>query len=454
MRSDASYVSRVRIREVGRHLLAISVPLLVAAIHGCAGTPEAVFAARPNIVLVIGDDHGFGDFGFMGSKVASTPHLDSLAAGGTTFRVGYTTASVCPAALRSLLTGLYPKEWPSRLRPPERVPEGRGTAEIELLHTLPRLLQAQGYKSFQAGKYWEGTFAQGGFTHGMTRAVNRLTIEGQSGGAGLAFGRPSLQPAWDFIDAHAGQPFFMWFAPMLPHRPHDAPQDFALPYVGMNVPEAALQYYANVSRFDAVVGDLVAYLNENNLREKTLIVYVADNGWDAEAGTAHLEKGGPKGKASLYEIGFRTPLIFNWPGHVSAGVESNALVSTVDLFPTLLEYAQAPALPYRSGLSLVSTIRGDTDAIRESIIGTMQQLRTDRPVGSSPQQRARKGTGAFLRNEKWHYLWNSESGEELYDIASDPDENQNVANENLGVAKRLREQVQRELERRTAAPPE
>ena len=161
----------------------------VAAIIGCAGIPKEGLPERPNIILVIGDDHGYGDFGFMGSAVASTPHLDSLAAGGTTFRVGYTTASVCPAALRSLLTGLYPDEWPPRLRPPERVPERRPGIEIERLHTLPRRLRDHGYKSFQAGKYWEGTFAQGGFTHGMTAVVKPRSFSGVSGVPRTSFRR-------------------------------------------------------------------------------------------------------------------------------------------------------------------------------------------------------------------------------------------------------------------------
>ena len=99
-------------------------------------------------------------------------------------------------------------------------------------------------------------------------------------------------------------------------------------------------------------------------------------------------------------------------------------------------------------------IHGETVAVRDSIIGTMHGLRPDRPEGFPKNLRSRRGTGMFLGNERWHYFRNSESGEELYDIVSDPDETRNVVAENPQVASRLRDQISRELERRNIASAE
>ena len=124
---------------------------------------------RPNIVLIIGDDHDYRDFGFMGSDVAHTPTLDRLAAAGTVFDLAYSTASVCRPSLRTLLTGLHPLEY--RMHEVQLHRDRRIYPDADrlmsALHTLPSRLADVGYKSFQAGKYSDGSFREAGFTEGM-----------------------------------------------------------------------------------------------------------------------------------------------------------------------------------------------------------------------------------------------------------------------------------------------
>lgn len=393
-----------------------ALALCLAATFACAPGDAAV--PPPNIVLIIGDDHGYSDFGFMGSEVAQTPHLDRLAAGGLVFPIGYSTASVCRPSLRSLLTGLHPLEFDQyeQRRIQQGVPPSPKTPLQELFHTLPALLGERGYASFQSGKYQEGSFENAGFTHGMTRSAGKAGRK-----QGIRIARETMDPVFDFIDAHLEQPFLLWFAPQLPHLPHDPPRRLRDRYKNQGLPWFAPGYYASVTWFDESVGRLIGHLDKRGLRERTLIVYLADNGWQApgEGVDYDFVLGGAEGKLSLHELGFRTPVIFNQPGRIEPRRAESTLISTVDLFPTLLAFAGARAPANREGRDLLPVVVDGAPGPREALIGTAATLRTDaegRPAG-----------GAFLRDPRWHYLWYNDGREALYDLAQDPHERRDVA---------------------------
>jgi uncharacterized sulfatase len=415
---------------------------------------------RPNLVLIISDDQGYEDQGFMGSDVISTPHLDRLARGGVVFTTGYSTASLCRPALNSLLTGLDPQQWerrvsrfarkkdPNRERPP--------FTEIQDFETLPRLLAQRGYTSFQAGKHWEGTYATAGFTDGMTR-VKRGPSD-LPGGAGLALVRETLDPVLDFVDANLNRPFFLWFAPMLPHPPHDAPDTFLDRYKDAGLDPRLAAYYANISRLDAGVGELLAHLDRRGLRERTVVVYLADNGWQ---GAGYFDErnvtwGGAAGKGSLYELGFRTPIVVSGPGLVPEAARRHALVSLLDVFPTLLDYAGIVPPGDRPGSSLRPIVEGKTEEGHPFLTGAMDRVRADtrdgRWLGPEPGEKRKPGPlggqvmvegGRFLRDERWHYLWYRSRPDELYDLATDPVETRNVADTHPEVVERNREHIRR-----------
>ncbi len=403
-------------------------------------------ALPPNLVLIIGDDQGFRDQGFMGSKRIETPNLDRLAHEGVVFPVGYSTASLCRPALNALLTGLDPVQWQGRLVARER--EGRARprwTEVQDFQTLPRLLAARGYKSFQAGKHWEGTYETAGFDEGMT-AVKESPND-LSGGAGLALVRETVEPVIDFIDRHLDSPFFLWFAPMLPHAPHDAPERFQDIYRDAGLPPRVARYYASISQFDAGVGTLLDHLAKRDLLDHTLVVYLADNGFQA-GGSYHPSNrrwGGAAGKNSLYELGFRTPIVFHAPGRIPAGQLRPALVSILDVFPTLLEYAGVEPLSDRPGRGLRSLLEGRDDRGRSVLAGRMDRVRADTPTGRwiEPNRKGMTDGGRFARDPRWHYLWYIDREEELYDLDADPDEQENVADAHPEVVKRLRREIER-----------
>ena len=389
-------------------------------------SPAASTADRPNIVLLIGDDHGFPYFGFMGSEIVRTPNLDSLARAGTVFPMMHNTASLCAPSLNTLLTGFYPVQWRHRLQALRA--SGRSTwrrTAIERVATLPRVLGRAGYESFQAWKFWEGTYEVAGFTKGTVDDP----LVARAGGD-LRFGREGIQPVLDFIDESNDRPFFVWFAPMIPHVPLDPPERFLALYREAGLSDQAQRYYASCSWFDDLVGQLVRHLESRGLRERTLIVYLSDNGWEQ---APHAKLAGAKAKGTFHEQGVRSPLVFHWPGRVPAGRVDDRFVSSIDVFPTLADYGGAAMPPGRMGIDLRPSIEGGSAPKRSVLIG-MHEWQSK---GS-----AAKEISYYLRSPEWHYIWKATAGsDELYDKARDPDETRNVASEHAAVIADFRHQI-------------
>src|SRR5687768_4118292 len=214
-------------------LLIALATLTAAASH--AASPAA---PSPNIVLIIGDDQAWTDFSFMGHEVIKTPRIDQLAKESAVFPNGYVPTSLCRASLATLLTGLYGHQHKICCNdPPEGVDRSAMLPFLKNAPTVPRLLGERGYRSLQTGKFWEGHFSNGGFTHGMT-------TKGRHGDEGLAIGRQTMQPIYDFIEQEGDKPFFLWYAPMLPHEPHNPPERILQKYRAEGRSEKLAKYWA------------------------------------------------------------------------------------------------------------------------------------------------------------------------------------------------------------------
>jgi arylsulfatase A len=398
-------------------ILLAALAVIAGVVWGCTGSSEP---SRPNIVLVIGDDHAYTHSGFMGDPIASTPNLDRLAAGGVVFTTAYATASTCEPSLRSLVTGTEP------------FPRGPGSpsqGEMNPATTLPGLLGRAGYASFQVGKFWMGSFARAGFTEG----TKGDKLEGGSfekfmgGRRGLEVGRTTMKPVFDFIDRNENTPFFLFYAPNLPHRPWNAPDKYRSRYaaVAKQLGPVTLSYYANISWFDDGLGQLMDYVDAKGLRSRTLFVYLSDNGFRQDPGTVFAPDKLDHAKDSMADLGFRTPLVFNWPGKVPAGVVRDDLVSLLDLFPTLLDFAGVPIPEGRPGIDLRAAIEQGTPVPRTELIGAIQRVRPV-TVGGPPKPNTRRAY--FLRSPRWHYaLYPETKTEQLFDLQADPREQNDVA---------------------------
>ena len=340
-------------------LLALCVALGVTSAWGAS--------ARPNIVLIISDDQAWWDYGFMGSKQVDTPCLDRLASESATFVRGYVPTSLCCPSLVSILTGQY--AWRHTItgndpaKPEEDAARAAGTTGREILNqrmdrmeTLPRVLQQAGYASLQTGKWWQGDYTRGGFTHGMTKGTRH-------GDDGLKIGRETMQPIYDFIGEaqRDGKPFFVWYAPFLPHEPHTPPKDLLEKYKARTDSLPMARYYAMCEWLDRTCGELMDHLDARGLRENTIVSLVTDNGWRQSAARAGVE---PRSKLWPNDGGVRTPMLFRWPGRISAGVRQMP-VSSTDIAPTLLAAAGVKVPSGMQGKALFSAGAGGTALVEE-----------------------------------------------------------------------------------------
>lgn len=381
--------------------LGVSVFLLLV----CA----SVAAARPpNIVLIIGDDIEWSHYGFMGHAIIRTPNLDRLASEGLVFTQGQVPESTCRPTLQTLLSGLHPTQW--RLKK-SALPPAPERQEVTLYRTLPRELQRRGYLSWEGGKHWEGSYAQAGFTHGLaTEPSQGREIVGRD------FGRrreAPLEPLLEFLDEAGRRPFFLWFAPMLPHIPFDPPWEFLSLYPGYQGMER--RYYAQITRLDALIGMLLEELEARGLSRNTLIVYLADNGW----GRGFIAPG-PGGKGSFYDSGTRTPIIFWWPDRIPAGIREE-VVAADDLFPTLLSFAGLRSPPDRHGVNLRAALTRGAAVPRQKYVS---------------QQTWR---GVFVRTREWRYMVTGDLTEQLYHIPTDPYEQEDLAEARPDLLEAFRE---------------
>ena len=434
----------MQIRNFLKPLFAVAAAMLAIT--------SAQAAKKPNVVLIISDDQAWNDYGFMGHKIINTPHLDKLANESVLFRRGYVPTALCRPSLMTLATGQYAHRHgvtgndPSRLRTDRRSPEynkqkAKLISYIEKFDTLPELLGEQGYLSHQSGKWWEGNFKHGGFTHGMTRGFPQPG--GRHGDDGLKIGREGMKPISDFVD-HAiekDKPFFIWCAPFLPH-PHNPPTRLFNKYKDKVKSPHVARYYAMCEWFDETCGEMVKILEDRKIRDNTLIVYVCDNGW-----IQHPDKRGydARSKQTPYEGGIRQPIFFNWPAKFKPA-DRKELVSSIDLFPTIVSATGARMPEGLPGLDLWKAVNDGTKIRRKHILG--EGFAHDIADLEDPEETLLyrwtiEGRWKLLLTydgEVAHYKTThpcTEKRPQLFDLLKDPHEKKNVAGANPKVVARM-----------------
>lgn len=394
----------------------------------CLFLGSAAAAEKPNIVFIISDDHDFEMMGFMGHAEVKTPALDTLAENGALFTTAHLPMSRCHPTLASFLSGRWPHQ--------SGIYYNYGTNKLSPENSLPNLLKEAGYATYGAGKYWEGDPREMGFTHGFGK---------KSGG----FVRSGQDEFFDFIDEHRGkQPFFAWWAPRLPHTPHNPSKERLAMYPRdkIQVPEhikpehredfldREQKILAMVTWLDDGVAELVKKLKDAGEYENTMFVYVIDNGW------TH----GLTSKGSPFERGLRTPVFFTWPGKIDGKQRYDDLISTHDIYPTILDYAGARIPETAAGQSLRPKIEGKPFKDRERLFGAIYPASATK----GDERPERDVYALYMRTEKWKYIWyvrpvpgksykiknlstdewsRELNDEDLYDLESDPKELNNLS---------------------------
>jgi arylsulfatase A-like enzyme len=329
----------------------------------CVAAPPSDADRPPNVVLIVSDDHAWTDYSFMGHPHVQTPRIDRLAAEGAAFRRGYVPSSLCSPSLASIITGLYAHQHKvtgndppgtagryARMLDDPALREGRRRMEgfLKAVPTIPRMLGGRGYATFQAGKWWGGNHGEGGFVEGMTHGDPKRG--GRHGDVGLEIGRKTMRPVLDFIDRSvaAERPFFVWYAPMMPHTPHTPPGRLLAKYRDKAPSLHVARYWAMIEWFDETCGELLDHLDAKGVAEDTMVVYLADNGWIQDPDSPRY---GPRSKQSPYDGGLRTPILVRWPGKVKPAVVDRP-VSSIDVAPTILAAAGLAPTPEMGGVDL------------------------------------------------------------------------------------------------------
>lgn len=413
--------------------------------------------SSPNVVLIISDDQGWTDYGFMGHPRARTPHLDKLASESRLFTRGYVTSSLCCPSLAAILTGRYPHQTKiTSNEPPTPAGIPKGTryqnpaflAQVQKLNgflaeqpRIPALLAGKGYRSFQAGKWWGGSFTTGGFTEGMTHGDPAKG--GRHGDEGLEIGRKTLDPVTKFMDKCQADnaPFFVWYAPMLPHTPHNPPPRFMAPQRegASSLPQA--RYLAMCGWFDETCGQLLKHLDDKGLRDNTIVVYVTDNGWIQDpSGPGYRSDS----KQSQYDGGLRTPIMVRWPGKVKPERITKP-VSSIDIAPTIL---QATGVTVPATMEGIDLLDDQKVAKRRPVMGSCflhDAVDIDNPAASWTYRWMVDGDHKrILPNPKTVMKENKKgrgTGPELYDLNSDPEEIFNLETKLASLARKMDESI-------------
>ena len=416
-----------------------------------AQTPTAAAPTAhrlPDVVYILSDDQAYNDYSFMGHEHIRTPNLDRLARESRLFTRGYVPDSLCRPSLATIISGLYPHQHGIVGNDPpaldltgqgrqRRYTDPKYQAQIEKffqLHidrmtTLPDRLEKLGYVTFQTGKWWEGNFRRGGFQHGMTHGDHNRGA--RHGDVGLQIGRKGMDQVQQYVQQAraAKQPYFLWYAPMLPHAPHDPPARLLERTRNLAPTEPIAKYWAMCELFDETIGQLRDIISEHGRPENTLIVYVTDNGWiNLPTRSAYA----PRSKRSPYEGGIRTPIMFHWGGHIEPARDDVQLVSSIDLVPTTLALLGQKAASELPGINVLdqSALQG-----RDAVYGEIfeHDIVDMEDAAASLQYRwiirgfdklivpAARMTEASAADAKPKV--------ELYDLRADPREERNLAAE-------------------------
>ena len=456
------------------HKLNISFVFL-AAVVCCVNTSFAEDEQRPNIILLMADDLGFGDLSCFGSPAVNTPHLDKLATQGMKCTNFYAASAVCSPTRASVLTGRYPLRFGITKHFNDRdrwLPESTTT--------VAELLKGAGYNTAHIGKWHLGglhvdgdgkrkTNQPGPRQHGFdfyqthieqpplrSRMSKKKTLFREGGTAMIRndqkIGEDDPYYSKHFTDANGDyavelieklsadpKPFFLNVWWLVPHKPYEpAPEPHWSATAAEGVSEDQHRFRSMMEHMDAKVGQVLAKLDELGIADNTIVLFTSDNGAAYEGFIGDL-KGG---KTDLHEGGIRVPMIVRWPAAIEAGKTSNALGHSNDLLPAFCAAAdvELPADMPLDGLSLLPHFKGQappTDEERGTVFWQLDLYKNLQRHYSKPKPFA---TEVAMRG-KWKMLSRDGQPVELFDIQSDPNEKKNRMDDYPEVVESLKNEL-------------
>ncbi|MCA8995668.1 MAG: arylsulfatase [Planctomycetaceae bacterium] len=403
-------------------------------------------AGRPNVLLIMTDDQGYGDLSINGNPHLRTPSIDGLAKSGIRFERFYVN-SFCAPTRAALLTGRYPVRTGTY-----GVTHNKECMRSEEV-TLGEAFAAAGYKTGCFGKWHNGEQfpytppGQGfqeyfGFHNGhINNYFDTVLIRGSHPEATKGYITDVLtDEAIQFIRRHKDEPFFCYVPFNAPHSPYQIPDSYYDKFREMSFDEAVSSFYGMCENIDENVGRFLAVLDEQGLSENTIVLFLTDNG--GTAGVKVFNAGMRGGKTSVHEGGCRVPLFLRWPKRFAEPRTVTQIASHIDLLPTLLELCgiEHPDGPPLDGVSLVPLMNGQTDDWPERILFTHNPIdEHNRYPGAVRTQRyrlvreiqGRQGGSSATENDENAKPW------QLYDMIDDPGQKQDLAKDQPHIVDRL-----------------
>ncbi|MEX0321536.1 MAG: arylsulfatase [Puniceicoccaceae bacterium] len=446
---------------------------LTVAQHSFAGLEKkSPAASKPNIIYILADDLGYGDLSSSGQEKFTTPNIDKLAAEGMVFTQHYSGSTVCAPSRSSLMTGLHTGHTPVRGNY-EIQPEGQYPFPADV-PTIPKLLKSKGYVSGAFGKWGLGYPGSEGdptnhfdvfygfncqrlghhyYPYHLWDNTTKVILEGNAGKMKNQYA-PELihERVLDFIEDNKDKPFFCYVPSIIPHAELIAPENYMnkfrgkmgkeTPWEGTDSgPEYRLGKYesqaepraafaAMVALLDDQVGEIVAKVEELGLAEKTLIIFTSDNGPHQEAGADpdfFQSNGGFRGyKRDLYEGGIRVPMIAHWPSIIKPGSRSDHVSAFWDVLPTIMDLAGGESCSDIDGISFLPELIGKKQKEHDYLYWEFHER--------GGRVAIRKGNWKAVR---YNLLKNPNAPVQLFDLSSDPMEQNDLASLYPGIVKEM-----------------
>jgi len=390
-------------------------------------------AGKPNIILILADDLGYGDLSSYGAKDLKTPHIDNLVAKGMRFDNFYANCPVCSPTRASLLTGRYPDlvGIPGVIRTHLRNNWGYLAPQAVL---LPKLLKRAGYHTAIVGKWHLGLEPPNipnvrGFDHFhgyLGDMMDDYYNHRRHGINYMRLNQKEIDPkghatdlfsqwAIDYIKdrSRSKQPFFLYLAYNAPHTPIQPPKDWfeKVKKREKNISDKRARLVALIEHMDDGIGKVIASLKDNGLDNNTLIIFTSDNGGQLNVGANN----GPlrAGKQDMYEGGIRVPMCAVWPSKIKAGSRGDRVALTMDLCPTICE-AAAAAVDYEiDGRSILLTLLGKSQPAEDRFLFWVR--REGGGYGGRAYYAVRYGDFKLVQNSPFEPL-------QLYNLKDDPKE--------------------------------
>ena len=419
-----------------RRYAAMLATFFVLTATGVPGQTSAQTDNRPNILVFLSDDMGWGQPGFNGGTEVATPNMDRLANEGVKLTQFY-VQPVCSPTRASLMTGRY--AWKNGMELRTEIAASNGMLLDE--RTIAQALRDAGYATWMVGKWHLGQWRQEhlplqrGFDHHYGFYSARVDSSTLRRGVILDWhrnGRPVVESGYStflladeavqLIERHDGnRPFFLYMPFGAVHVPYNAPNEYILEYLHLS----HYKQRAMLAAMDVAMGQVMDALDRKGVLDNTLIVFLNDNGALVEAGGNEPYRGL---KGSYFEGGIRVPAALRWPGHIPSGSESDALLHVVDLFPTFAGLAGAASvagLPL-DGLDAWETIAEGAESPRQEVVHSPDVIRV--------------GDWKLIEQDALYYNWTSEALR-LYNIDEDPYEETNLADSEAEKIAELRERL-------------